>query len=450
MAYLGNTPTTQSFIAGTDTFSGTGSQTAFTLTRSVNTVNDILVVVNNVEQQPSNYTVSGTTLTFSPAPSSGTNNIYVRYLSTTLTAITPDPRSVGVSALSATGTPSSSTFLRGDNAWAVVSVTPTAVSDQSNSSTGYFDLPKGTTAQRPGSPTNGMMRFNTTSAEYEVYDSGSWRALVDQATGLYTVSYLVVAGGGGGGYSVGGGGGAGGLLASSATLTTGTTYTVTVGGGGAGSTTNPSNSSAGSNSVFSSFTAIGGGRGSNFGENTAGSGGSGAGASGANGASFAGGSGTSGQGNNGGANVVSGTAGQRNSGGGGGAGAVGVAGTTTKPGNGGAGTASSITGTSVNYAGGGGGGSDTGNGNTGLGGAGGGGNGGINSSINGVAGSANTGGGGGGGNASAGNGGAGGSGVVILSVPTSNYSGTTTGSPTVTTSGSNTILKFNSSGSYTA
>jgi hypothetical protein len=35
-------------------------------------------------------------------------------------------------------------------------------------------------------------------------------------------------------------------------------------------------------------------------------------------------------------------------------------------------------------------------------------------------------------------------------VPTSSYSGTTTGSPTVTTSGSNTILTFTGSGSYTA
>jgi hypothetical protein len=36
-----------------------------------------------------------------------------------------------------------------------------------------------------------------------------------------------------------------------------------------------------------------------------------------------------------------------------------------------------------------------------------------------------------------------------LSVPTSSYSGTTTGSPTITTSGSNTIIKFTASGSYT-
>jgi hypothetical protein len=38
--------------------------------------------------------------------------------------------------------------------------------------------------------------------------------------------------------------------------------------------------------------------------------------------------------------------------------------------------------------------------------------------------------------------GTGGKGVVILSMPTSKYSSTTTGSPTVSTSGSNTILKF--------
>jgi hypothetical protein len=37
-----------------------------------------------------------------------------------------------------------------------------------------------------------------------------------------------------------------------------------------------------------------------------------------------------------------------------------------------------------------------------------------------------------------------------LSVPTVFYTGTTTGSPTVTTSGSNTIIKFTASGSYTA
>jgi hypothetical protein len=59
-------------------------------------------------------------------------------------------------------------------------------------------------------------------------------------------------------------------------------------------------------------------------------------------------------------------------------------------------------------------------------------------------------GGGGGGSGNGDIGGSGGSGVVILSIPTANYTGTTTGSPTVTTSGSNTILTFTASGSYTA
>ena len=88
MSYIGSTPTSQNFIAGTDYFNGNGSTVAFTLSRSVNTVDDIEVGVNNVEQIPSGYTVSGTTLTFSAAPSAGTSNIYVRYLSTTLQSIT--------------------------------------------------------------------------------------------------------------------------------------------------------------------------------------------------------------------------------------------------------------------------------------------------------------------------------------------------------------------------
>ena len=83
MSYIGSTPTTQSFIAGTDYFNGNGSTVNFTLSRSVNSVNDIEVIVNNVEQIPSGYSVSGTTLTFSAAPSAGTSNVYVRYLSTT-------------------------------------------------------------------------------------------------------------------------------------------------------------------------------------------------------------------------------------------------------------------------------------------------------------------------------------------------------------------------------
>lgn len=99
MAYIGSTPTSQNFISGTDYFNGTGSQTAFTLTRPVNSVNDVEVVVNNVIQQPNSYTVSGTTLTLSAAPSSGTSNVYVRYLATNQQSFTVGNNTVGYNQL---------------------------------------------------------------------------------------------------------------------------------------------------------------------------------------------------------------------------------------------------------------------------------------------------------------------------------------------------------------
>jgi hypothetical protein len=70
----------------------------------------------------------------------------------------------------------------------------------------------------------------------------------------------------------------------------------------------------------------------------------------------------------------------------------------------------------------------------------------------GSSGTANTGGGGGGGgsNTVVANGFAGGSGVVILSIPISNYTGLVTGSPTVTTNGPYKVVTFTASGSYTA
>jgi hypothetical protein len=270
----------------------------------------------------------------------------------------------------------------------------------------------------------------------------------------YSVDFLVVAGGGGGGdtQNHSGGGGAGGYRTSTQSVNSGTVITVTVGDGGAGGTSsargvNGSNSSI-SGSGLTTITSTGGGKGGDLNLSPVGVGGTGgSGGGGAGDPQAPGGAGNTpstspSQGNNGGASKVPHTPGY-NAGGGGGAGAVGTDGASG--GHGGNGTASSITGSSVTYAGGGGGNSyppgPAGNGGTGGGGAG--------QVSNGTSGTANTGGGGGGAGQST-TSGSGGKGVVILSVPTANYSSTTTGSPTVTTSGSNTILQFNGSGSYTA
>jgi len=59
-------------------FNGDGSETDFTLDVAPSSVLDIEVFVGNVRQDPNSaYTLSGTTLTFTGAPPSGTNNIYV-------------------------------------------------------------------------------------------------------------------------------------------------------------------------------------------------------------------------------------------------------------------------------------------------------------------------------------------------------------------------------------
>tara|TARA_B100000965_G_C19570298_1_gene748801 strand:+ start:1081 stop:1533 length:453 start_codon:yes stop_codon:yes gene_type:complete len=78
MAYLGKVAINRSTGTSKDSFSGDGSETAFTMSRTVLLATDIEVFIANVQQEPTTaYTVSGTTLTFSSAPANGTNNVYV-------------------------------------------------------------------------------------------------------------------------------------------------------------------------------------------------------------------------------------------------------------------------------------------------------------------------------------------------------------------------------------
>jgi hypothetical protein len=100
MAFIGNTNTTQAFTPAIDYISGTGSATAFTLSRPVASVAQVQVTIDNVAQNPSSaYTVSGSTITFTSAPLSGTNNIYVYYTSPITQVIAPGQGTVGTTAL---------------------------------------------------------------------------------------------------------------------------------------------------------------------------------------------------------------------------------------------------------------------------------------------------------------------------------------------------------------
>ena len=105
MSYIGNTNTTQAFTPAVDYFNGTGSQTVFTLSRPVASVAQIQVTVNNVPQKPSTaFTVNGNTLTFTGAPSSGTNNVYVYYTSPITQVIQPGQGTVMPTSLATDGT----------------------------------------------------------------------------------------------------------------------------------------------------------------------------------------------------------------------------------------------------------------------------------------------------------------------------------------------------------
>ena len=263
----------------------------------------------------------------------------------------------------------------------------------------------------------------------------------------YSADFLVIAGGGGAGGDRGGGGGAGGFrYITGENFITGATYTVTVGAGGSGSGGAGDGGTGGDSSIVGtgiSYTSAGGGFGGGGDGGPGNAGGSGG--SGGGGATISsgtvsqpGGSGNTpstspSQGNNGGASSNSGIGG----GGGGGAGSLGSNASGDNGGAGGSGISNSITGSAITYAGGGGGGTVP----SGAGSGGSGGGGSVSVGTDGL---------GGGGGANGYNAGyAGGSGVVILRMLTSNYSGTTTGSPTVTTDGSYTVVKYTATGSYT-
>ena len=273
--------------------------------------------------------------------------------------------------------------------------------------TGYLRVPQGTTAQRPGSPTAGMLRFNTDYNVNEYYNGSAWVtmsgaiasatggtltgnsgaasiggsriATFTSGTGTFTPVYsgsveVFIVGGGGSGGGLGGGGGAGGVIYQGAFPVTGGVGIPVSVGAGAGYTSSghgPAGAN-GSNTTFGTLTARGGGGGSGYyvpvgSINPGGSGGGGPGYGYTDGQTVAG-EGTTGQGHPGGYGFHGGTgpasqnspqpgASVHGGGGGGGAGEKGIPRWSWHAdAKGGDGIASSIRGTEVQYFGGGGGG----------------------------------------------------------------------------------------------
>jgi hypothetical protein len=108
MSYLGAQPTTAAFPF--DQFSGNGSTTAFTLTYAPASTTSIIVAVSGVVQNPNTYSVISTTLTFSGAPPTGTNNISVLYLGLPVIGVSSPGNTAYFSSTSFTATGGQTTF----------------------------------------------------------------------------------------------------------------------------------------------------------------------------------------------------------------------------------------------------------------------------------------------------------------------------------------------------
>jgi len=111
MPYLGPAPSGTFGTGAKDRFSGDASTVAFTMSQSVGNVNDIDVFVDNVRQEPTiSYTVSATTLTFTAAPDSGTNNVYVVHKANAASLTPPDNIALKPSSVDSSGDITGSTL----------------------------------------------------------------------------------------------------------------------------------------------------------------------------------------------------------------------------------------------------------------------------------------------------------------------------------------------------
>jgi hypothetical protein len=168
-----------------DNFSGDASTTGFTLSVDPGSINNTFVYVSGVYQQKANYTVVGTTLTFSTAPPVGVNNIEV--ISGTLLSI---------------GVPSDATVTRAKLDTSSAFITPTV--QRFTTGSGTYTTPAGVKYLRVTMAGGGGGGGGSGTASNGTGGTGG--------TSTFGTSLLTTTGGAGGVGTVNGAGGAGGTV----------------------------------------------------------------------------------------------------------------------------------------------------------------------------------------------------------------------------------------------
>ena len=110
MAYLGSPPEFATFPS--KFFSGDSSETDFTLNNAPPNDASLLVFIDGVRQDTSAYSVSGTTLAFTAAPPTATNNIQVVQLGLLRDVATPGDDTVKVAQLDTDSAGTTGQFLK--------------------------------------------------------------------------------------------------------------------------------------------------------------------------------------------------------------------------------------------------------------------------------------------------------------------------------------------------
>jgi len=189
-----------------DSMTGDGSDATLTLSNAPASENNVQVYVDGVYQPKSTYSISGTTLTFSQAPLSGSSVEAISVTPTTINvpadgSVTSAKLSGDLSApgaLTVAGAFTSQGIDDNANTTAItidsnekvgIGVTSPDVSLDIGSRNDAIHVPVGTTAQRPGSPAAGYLRYNSTEGEFEGY-SGSWGAIGGSSTSTFGVSTM--------------------------------------------------------------------------------------------------------------------------------------------------------------------------------------------------------------------------------------------------------------------